>query len=237
MTKQKIGVIAGSVLGGIVLLGGAFWLGSSNVLKKDSLKDSSASFYESTGPSQNSIPLGGEQASTAEPSGLSVSGSSGASNLGQLGGSGGQNPSGGSANGSQGTHGSSSSSSAINPATFGEYEKYKGEAHALFGEIKAGTGDELTANKKAAVFYKGWLTNGKLFDESKPGADGKMQPFIFTLGAHQVIPGWEEALAGMKVGGSRLVIVPPAVGYGAQGQGSVPPNAVMVFQVQLVAVQ
>jgi FKBP-type peptidyl-prolyl cis-trans isomerase len=165
---------------------------------------------------------------------LSVS-ESGASSLGQLNGGSGQNPAGGSGTGS--SSGSSNASAGINPASFSEYDKYKNESHALFGEIQQGTGDTLAANKKAAVYYKGWLTNGQLFDESRAGSDGKLQPFVFTLGAHQVVPGWEEGLAGMKVGSSRLVIVPPAVGYGTAGQGPVPGNAVMVFEVQLVAVQ
>jgi FKBP-type peptidyl-prolyl cis-trans isomerase len=132
---------------------------------------------------------------------------------------------------------SSSTSQGLDPSTFSQYEKYKNESHALFGDIAAGNGDALTAGKKAAVYYKGWLTNGTLFDQSRTGSDGKPQPFIFTEGEHKVIPGWEEGLAGMKAGGTRLVIIPPAVGYGAQGQANIPPNSVLVFQVELLAVQ
>jgi FKBP-type peptidyl-prolyl cis-trans isomerase FkpA len=234
MTKQKVGVIAGSVLGAVALLGGAFWLGSSQLLAKKQSQDNLALASEASGPTENVMALGGQQEAADNSSGLSVSNSSGASNLGQLGGSNGQNPTGGSSGSSSSTGGSSG---GINPATFKDYEKYKNETHALFGEIKAGSGDELTANKKGAVVYKGWLTNGQMFDQSRTGSDGKLQPFTFTLGAGQVVRGWEEGLAGMKVGGSRLIIVPPAVGYGAQGQGSVPPNSVMVFQVELLAVQ
>lgn len=126
---------------------------------------------------------------------------------------------------------------AIDPATFGQYDKYKNDDQALFAEIQAGTGAELTADKRAAVLYKGWLTNGQLFDASRPDSSGKLQAFDFTLGAHQVISGWEQGLAGMKVGGTRLLIVPPSVGYGASGQGPIPGNSVLVFQVQLLAVQ
>lgn len=128
-------------------------------------------------------------------------------------------------------------SSPFDPSTFAQYDKYVNESNGLFGEVIVGNGPELTAGKKAAVYYKGWLTNGQLFDQSQADDEGQLQPFVFTMGARQVIPGWEQALAGMKVGGVRLVIVPPAVGYGASGQGPIPGNAVLVFQVQLVAVE
>lgn len=146
--------------------------------------------------------------------------------------------------GTQGSPGQSNNSAAgssqsnpFDPSTFGQYDKYKADKGALFGEVQAGNGKALGPNQKAAVYYRGWLTNGTMFDSSRAGADGKLTPFIFTLGAHQVIPGWEQALAGMKVGAVRLVIVPPSVGYGDKGQGSIPPGAVLVFQVQLADVQ
>ena len=104
-------------------------------------------------------------------------------------------------------------------------------------DLQTGDGAALSNGQKAAVYYKGWLTNGQLFDQSQKGSDGNLQPFVFTLGQHQVIAGWEDALEGMKVGGVRLLIIPPSVGYGATGQGSIPPNAVLIFQVQLGAVQ
>jgi FKBP-type peptidyl-prolyl cis-trans isomerase FkpA len=129
------------------------------------------------------------------------------------------------------------SGSGIDPSTFSKYDQYKSNTAALFADIQKGTGDELTINKKAAVVYKGWLTNGQLFDQSRADSNGQLQPFGFTLGAHQVITGWEQGMAGMKVGGTRLLIIPPSVGYGAAGQGSIPPNSVLVFQVQLLAVQ
>jgi hypothetical protein len=233
MTKQKAGIIAGSACAAIILAAGGYWFGHAHN-GINNISSASIASAESGEATNNTIPLGGGQETRQANSGLSVS-ESGASSLGQLNGSSGQNPAGGSGAGSSSS--SSKTTSGLNPASFSEYDKYINEGHALFGEIQQGTGDTLTANKKAAVYYKGWLTNGQLFDESRAGSDGKLQPFVFTLGAHQVVPGWEEGLAGMKVGGSRLVIVPPAVGYGAAGQGSVPGNAVMVFQVQLVAVQ
>jgi FKBP-type peptidyl-prolyl cis-trans isomerase len=166
---------------------------------------------------------------------LSVASNTQAMSLGQLGGS--SSPQQGQNAGTGAAGSSASGTNAINPATFGEYEKYKDGTSALFGEMTVGTGTELTVNKKAAVYYKGWLTNGQMFDQSRPGADGKLQPFVFTLGAREVISGWEQGVVGMKVGGKRLIIVPPAVGYGAAGQGSIPGNAVLIFEVELLAVQ
>lgn len=134
-------------------------------------------------------------------------------------------------------NGSSSAEAMLDPKTFGQYDKHKDGQGALFAELLAGEGAELTEGKRAAVYYKGWLTDGRLFDMSRAGADGKLEPFIFTLGARQVIPGWEQALAGMKAGGVRFLIIPPAVGYGAQGQDPIPGKAVLIFQVQLLAVE
>jgi len=128
-------------------------------------------------------------------------------------------------------------SSLIDPSSFTQYEKYKNDKQALYADIQKGTGAELTVNKKAAVLYKGWLTNGKVFEQSRADSSGKLQPIIFTLGAHQVISGWEQAMVGMKAGGTRLLIVPPAAGYGSVLNGSIPANSVLVFEVQLLAVQ
>jgi len=125
----------------------------------------------------------------------------------------------------------------LDPTTFGQYDKYKNDTSAYFIDLQPGTGDAIANGKQAAVYYRGWLTNGQLFDQSRAGSDGKLQAFTFTEGQHQVITGWEQALAGMKSGGVRLLIIPPSVGYGAAGQGSIPGNSVLIFQVQLVAVQ
>ncbi|GAC1391552.1 MAG: hypothetical protein NVSMB46_04510 [Candidatus Saccharimonadales bacterium] len=121
---------------------------------------------------------------------------------------------------------------APGPETFSQYDQYKDSKTSLFGDIKVGTGGEATAGKKVAVSYSGWLTSGQLFDQSGSG-----KPFAFVLGSHTVIPGWEEGIAGLKVGGKRRLIVPPAAGYGTQGKGPIPPNAVLIFDVELVAVQ
>ena len=103
-----------------------------------------------------------------------------------------------------------------------------------YWDIKQGTGAEATAGKTVTVHYTGWLTSGKKFDSSRD----RNEPFDFTLGAGQVIKGWDEGVAGMKVGGKRQLKIPPAAGYGAQGAGNViPPNATLIFDVELLGVK
>jgi FKBP-type peptidyl-prolyl cis-trans isomerase FkpA len=101
-------------------------------------------------------------------------------------------------------------------------------------DVKVGTGDEAAAGKAVTVHYTGWLTSGTKFDSSKDHG----QPFTFQLGAGQVIKGWEQGVTGMKVGGVRKLTIPPSLGYGANGAGGViPPNATLVFEVELLGVQ
>ena len=100
-----------------------------------------------------------------------------------------------------------------------------------------GTGATATAGHKVSVHYTGWLYNngekGKKFDSSVD----RGQPFSFPLGGRQVIPGWDEGVAGMKVGGKRTLIIPPELGYGARGAGGViPANATLMFDVELLKV-
>jgi FKBP-type peptidyl-prolyl cis-trans isomerase len=97
-----------------------------------------------------------------------------------------------------------------------------------------GTGAEAVAGSRVTVNYVGMLPDGTVFDASARHG----QPFTFTLGAGEVIQGWDMGVAGMKVGGQRRLIVPPAFGYGAQGiPGVIPANATLIFDVELVAVQ
>lgn len=234
MTKKQTGIGVGIAVAMVALIGLGFWLGVTRKASAKNLKagtaqvgsSSAGSNYMNLDPSK-----AGPAASGSSGSSLSVS-SGGAQSLGQLGMGGGQAGAQGSSGG-----GSSSGSSPFDPATFNQYDKYKDSQEALFGDIEKGDGAELTAGKQAVVVYKGWLTNGQLFDQSRTGSDGKLQPFMFTLGDRSVIPGWEQAIYGMKAGGSRLMIIPPAVGYGAKPQGSIPPNSVLVFQVQLIEVR
>ena len=100
-------------------------------------------------------------------------------------------------------------------------------------ELKVGNGAEAKAGQPVSVHYTGWLTDGKKFDSSLD----RGQPFKFQLGAGQVIPGWDKGVAGMKVGGKRKLTIPPAMGYGERGAGGViPPNATLVFEVELLGV-
>jgi FKBP-type peptidyl-prolyl cis-trans isomerase len=99
--------------------------------------------------------------------------------------------------------------------------------------LQAGIGPVAKAGDTVTVNYTGWLTDGTKFDSSI----GK-QPFQFTLGQGQVIPGWDQGVAGMQVGEKRKLIIPPDLGYGANGAGGViPPNATLVFEVELLKIQ
>jgi FKBP-type peptidyl-prolyl cis-trans isomerase FkpA len=97
-----------------------------------------------------------------------------------------------------------------------------------------GTGEVARPGQTVSVHYTGWLTNGQKFDSSLD----RGQPFQFALGGGQVIRGWDEGVAGMKVGGKRKLIIPPNLGYGSNGAGAlIPPNSKLVFEVQLLGVQ
>ena len=103
-----------------------------------------------------------------------------------------------------------------------------------YWEIKKGTGKLAETGKKVSVHYTGWLTDGKEFDSSRDSGE----PIQFDLGTGQVIKGWDEGIAGMKVGGKRQLRIPPALGYGQRGAGSaIPPNATLVFDVELMGVK
>ena len=103
-----------------------------------------------------------------------------------------------------------------------------------YEDVKQGTGDVATSGKTVSVHYTGWLTNGTKFDSSKD----RGQPFDFPLGGGRVIKGWDEGVEGMKVGGVRKLTIPPGLGYGSRGAGGViPPDATLVFEVELLGVR
>jgi FKBP-type peptidyl-prolyl cis-trans isomerase len=229
MTKQN--VIGITILGVTLLgiLGGSIWWGMKpkhNTATHVQSASTTSSTLSDDGPSSLNT-----TSSSGIPLGNATDGSGIQTNLGQQGGvSGNSNNTQGQANKSSGGN---ASAKTIDPKTFTEYDKYKNEPNALFAEITPGTGAVAEAGKTIAVSYQGWLTNGQTFDQNISPA----KPFSFVLGAHSVIPGWEQDIAGMKEGGERLLIIPPAVGYGAQGQGSIPPNAVLVFYVKILSVK
>jgi FKBP-type peptidyl-prolyl cis-trans isomerase len=101
-------------------------------------------------------------------------------------------------------------------------------------DLAEGAGSEVAPGQTAVVHYTGWLPDGTEFDSSR----GRNEPLEFPVGGGRVIPGWEEGVAGMKVGGRRKLVIPPALGYGAAGAGAViPPNATLVFDIELLEIR
>ncbi|MBZ0093168.1 MAG: FKBP-type peptidyl-prolyl cis-trans isomerase [Sulfuricellaceae bacterium] len=108
------------------------------------------------------------------------------------------------------------------------------ESGLVYEDLSEGSGETAVAGQTVEVHYTGWLTDGTKFDSSKD----RNQPFQFPLGAGHVIRGWDEGVQGMKVGGVRKLTIPPRLGYGARGAGGViPPNASLVFEVELLALR
>ena len=96
-----------------------------------------------------------------------------------------------------------------------------------YEDVTQGTGEPATAGQSVSVAYTGWLTNGTQFDSGE---------FPFLLGANEVVPGFDEGVTGMRVGGVRRIIIPPELGYGNRGSGPVPPNAIMIFRIELLSI-
>jgi FKBP-type peptidyl-prolyl cis-trans isomerase len=101
-----------------------------------------------------------------------------------------------------------------------------------YRDIDPGSGPVVASGQRLSVFYTGWLANGQRFDGNVGG-----QPFAFRLGAREVIDGWDQGVAGMRIGGKRQLIIPPSLGYGQSGSGPIPPNAILVFTVEVVSAQ
>jgi FKBP-type peptidyl-prolyl cis-trans isomerase FkpA len=108
-------------------------------------------------------------------------------------------------------------------------------------DVKEGTGAEARKGQTVRVHYTGWLHDPKAADKKGQKFDSsrdRNEPFSFTLGAGEVITGWDEGVAGMKVGGTRVLTIPPSMGYGARGAGGViPPNATLLFDIELLEVR
>ncbi len=96
-----------------------------------------------------------------------------------------------------------------------------------YEDIETGEGEPATAGQEVQVAYTGWLANGTRFDRGT---------FSFNLGAGEVVPGFDEGVQGMRVGGVRRIIIPPALGYGSQARGVIPPNSILVFRIQVLSI-
>jgi len=116
-----------------------------------------------------------------------------------------------------------------------EEKTIKTASGLAYVDLQEGKGDAVKYGQTVEVHYTGWLTDGKKFDSSKD----RGRPFVFPLGQGRVIKGWDEGVNGMKVGGKRKLIIPPHLGYGAAGAGGgiIPPNATLVFEVELLKIQ
>jgi FKBP-type peptidyl-prolyl cis-trans isomerase len=101
----------------------------------------------------------------------------------------------------------------------------------IIEDLQLGDGAQAQAGQQVTVHYTGWLTDGRKFDSSVD----RGQPFVFPLGRGRVIQGWDQGVAGMKIGGKRRLTIPPELGYGERGAGGViPPNATLIFEVELL---
>lgn len=110
----------------------------------------------------------------------------------------------------------------------------KTDSGLVYWDIRVGNGAEAKEGSHVRVHYTGWLITGKKFDSSVDAG----KPFDFTIGNGEVIKGWEEGVSGMKVGGKRQLRIPPALAYGAAGYpGAIPPNATLIFDIQLLNVE
>jgi FKBP-type peptidyl-prolyl cis-trans isomerase len=111
----------------------------------------------------------------------------------------------------------------------------KTDSGLQYWDIRVGNGETAKEGSHVRVHYTGWLTTGKKFDSSVDAGT----PFDFTIGNGEVIKGWEEGVTGMRVGGKRQLQIPPILGYGANGtpDGTIPPNATLIFDIHLLAVQ
>jgi FKBP-type peptidyl-prolyl cis-trans isomerase len=103
-----------------------------------------------------------------------------------------------------------------------------------YKDLTVGTGAVVQSGQTVSAYYKGWFPSGRLFQQLQPPS-APLAPFI--LGTGGVIKGWDQGIPGMRVGGRRLLVIPPSLAYGSEGRGDIPPNAVLVFEVQIANAQ
>lgn len=122
----------------------------------------------------------------------------------------------------------------VEPSVSQEKVMEEKQSELKIEDITVGTGDEALAGKKVTVNYAGTLEDGAKFDSSYD----RGTPFSFSLGAGEVIQGWDEGVVGMKVGGKRKLTIPPSLGYGERGAGgAIPPNSILIFEIELLKVE
>jgi FKBP-type peptidyl-prolyl cis-trans isomerase len=121
---------------------------------------------------------------------------------------------------------------SVDPAVGNTSDMVKTPSGLLLKVLQTSNGPMALAGTTVTVNYIGTLPNGKVFDTSIGHS-----PFTFVLGRRRVIPGWDEGVEGMHVGERRKLIIPPALGYGEKGQGPIPPNATLIFEIELLGVQ
>ncbi|WP_224247719.1 FKBP-type peptidyl-prolyl cis-trans isomerase [Hyalangium gracile] len=107
------------------------------------------------------------------------------------------------------------------------------ESGLYLQDLKVGTGDEASLGRRVTVHYTGWLPDGTQFDSSRQ--EGRTA-YSFTPGETRVIAGWHEGIPGMKVGGVRKLVIPSSLGYGARGNGIIPPHSVLIFEVEVLSI-
>jgi FKBP-type peptidyl-prolyl cis-trans isomerase FkpA len=137
--------------------------------------------------------------------------------------------------GQNGSDGDSDNGNAAGPATEDcmPGEEVETESGLRIEDIECGDGEEAQGDSAVVVHYVGKLEDGSTFDSSRD----RGEPVPFTLGVGQLIPGFEEGIRGMKVGGTRKLTIPPELGYGASGSGPIPPDATLTFEIELLSVE
>jgi FKBP-type peptidyl-prolyl cis-trans isomerase len=221
MRKARLVVFGAEAVGAVIVAGVFLWLHYNPATPLDNSNGGTVQISAgSSGQGQSSTVLNDQtQLGNGSQSGsIPMNASSGGSNSSSSG---------------SGSTANSASASAPTAAELTQYESYAASKTAMFIDVAIGTGSTVAAGSTVIINYRGWLTNGKEFDDSY--ARGK--PFTFVVGKNQVITGLEEGIVGMKEGGQRRIIVPASVGYGAKAAGPVPANSLLVIDVSLLAVQ